>query len=355
MGGPAFEEFPSLTMTRVDTIADGKAWLEDLKDFAVARGWTNESYQTGVSWLDTGGGVYGWSAGSGSGYGDFLQISSDGYNSVQKLRYRFFAESGTGEHKVTWNMIDPAYNVPSSASASKPYNTTNQGCVSIYTYYGVLSFPDSSFPGCWFIGNDRFLAWEAEVVTAAALMSGACGTFELLLEYQNLADELSCRWPGFYRQSNTKWDDYLASPAWFGAPMTRYLGDVGNTDYLIYWDSQGAAGGGTYNTRFTYATSCGKMSGDTAQAWGTSGEFGRDRYVIENSGNVYSNKRVLVKPKVYLRHSDGKWMPGGTLPVYNTYTAGLAMGEQITYGGQTFVCFPNGIGSYNYGHCYDIT
>jgi len=348
MGGPVAEAFPSLNMTHVTSIADGFAWLEDLKDFAVAQGWNNESYQTSVAWGDTGGGVYGWVAGSG----DFLQISSSGYNGGQKLRYRFYVESGTGEDIINWQLIDPAYNAVDSAISSNPYNTTAHHCICEFARSQVISLPDSSFPGCYFIGNDRFIAWEAEVATATALVSGAIGTPDLMLEYQNTADELACRWPGFYRYTGVKWSDYGSSPQYFRAPGA-YLGHVGNVDYVTYWRAAGRAGEGTDNATLAYAQSCVPL-GDSPDSWTTS-HFGRDNYVVKHSLNAYSNKRVLVKPKVYLRDADAKWMPAGTMPLYNTSVAGLAIGEQITYGSRTFICFPNGLASYTYGHCYDIT
>jgi hypothetical protein len=348
MGGPAFEAFPSLSMTRVDSISDGRGWLEDLKDFAVAKGWSNESYQTNVQWGDTGGGVYGWIAGSG----DFLQISSTGYGS-QKLRYRFYAVAGTGEHTITWQLIRPAFNAVDSAKSSLPYATTDHHCVSQFNNSMVISLPNTTYPGCWFIGNDRFIAWENEVVSSNVLVSGAVGTFELHLEYQNIANELACRWPGFYRNSATKWSEYATYPDNFTPPNAR-LGITDNSDYIIYWDGAGRSGTGTDNASLGYATTCAPI-GDEPSNWSVS-QFGRDNQTVKYSLNSYSNKRVLVKPKILLRDSaDSFWTPAGSMPFYNTSVQGLAMGEQITYGGNTYICFPNGQGTYTYGRAYPIT
>jgi len=348
MGGPVDQDFPALSMSRVTSIADGQEWLEELKDFAIAQGWSAESYQTNVQWGDTGGGVYGWVAGTG----DFLQLYSTGYNATQKLRYRFYAAPGTSETTITWQMIDPAYSAVSSAISNLPYSTTAHHCVCEFAQSQVISLPDSSFPGCWFIGNDRFIAWEAEVASGTALVSGAIGTFDLMLEYQNIAGELACRWPGFYRSTGIKWNQYGSTPQSFLAPGA-YLGHTGNVDLVTYWRSAGRSGDGADTAVLAYAATC-VPAGDTPASW-TSGSFGRDSYIVQYSLNSYSNKRVLVKPKIMLRDADGKWMPAGTMPLYNTSVAGLAMGEQITYGGRTFICFPNGIGTYTYGHCYDIT
>ena len=347
MGGPAYQAWPSMTMTRVDSIADGRGWLEDLKDFAVARGWNNDDYQTDVQW-GWDGGQYDWIAGTG----DFLQISSTGYGS-QKLRYRFYAIAGTGEHIVTWNLVHPSYNAVDNAKSTLPYKTTDHHCVSEAVYMQDMSLPNSTFPGSWFIGNDRFIAWEAECVTSSVLVSGAIGTFDLMLEYQNIANELACRWPGFYRHPATKYSDWETSPEAFTAP-NALLGSAQNADYIIYWAAQGCAGSGTDNSYLKYATTCCPYSGDEPTSWSNS-QFGRDNYIVKYGANAYSNKRVLVKPKILLRDSDGKWMPAGTMPLYNLPYQGLSMGDQITYGGRTFICFPNGIGTNSYGHCYDIT
>jgi hypothetical protein len=69
------------------------------------------------------------------------------------------------------------------------------------------------------------------------------------------------------------------------------------------------------------------------------GHFGRLHEVVRYNG--FTNKRVAVMPTwFYKDYSSGLWHVLGTLPVVSIVTQGINFGEEIEFGGDTYLGFP---------------
>ena len=156
------------------------------------------------------------------------------------------------------------------------------------------------------------------------------GTIDLFPSWRNYEGGLFFSWPmGIYGTSAVySWtvinenDEY-----WLWGPGVRY------TNYVpaVYW--QGAL---RYYTHYGVNWRPTNMQ----NVWDvTSGEFNRPLKFLNN--NTFTDKRVAFQPTVFCKDDTlGVWYPMGNM--YFSYINGedLTIGEEITFGSDTYRVFP---------------
>jgi hypothetical protein len=311
----------TLTYTRESTISDGYDLLVKLESFASGLGWTTE-IQHDKTWTDTGGGVYGWTAGS---Y-DFLELKSTGYG-VQNLVYRFrwnpITPSTRGD--LEYSLIDP--NNPTYNTSSTWPHLQNQ--VNTTLAYDHCSLPDAAFAdGAYFFGNARFIVVLCGLYTVA-ITSFGFGLPDLLPELQ-IEPEISFLWPMQYYPSNTStyWWDYITT----GSNYQYWKGVWGYsatlTVYHWYKAQVNSSVAASVTTNLT-----------TNNSTAPQGNFSNLQYLVRY--NSFSDKRVGAQPTVFLKNSvTGQWFPCGVMPFMVIPYAGLSVAGEITYGSDTYKAFP---------------
>ncbi len=312
------------------SVNGAKDLLARLRNFAIARGWTSVSYRTSVTWASIGGGQYGWIAGDN----DYLELFSSGYGS-QSLRYRFKADPyDAQETHLLSGPIDPGYPNVETNTATSPelqHNWQSSG-------YRTISLPTSTFPQCWFFGNERYVLVVVKV-SSNAVISFAFGTFDLLEELQGTA-QAQCIWPGGTNTSlalaGFKWynlESYEGN--WYSAMSWQPA--AASAAKVVWWE--GAAQDETY-----YRLNL-KIVRNDAQPH--AGNFTRLPYAV--CFNSFANQRPIIVPTVFLRNSSGLYFPAGTLPVGYLVYQGLTMGETVRYATEEYLAFPNLLQTYKYG------
>lgn len=322
----------TLTYTREATINDGYDLLVKLESFASGLGWTTE-IQHDKAWTDTGGGVYGWTAGS---Y-DFLELKSAGYG-PQNLVFRFLWNPVTPSTRgdLSYSLIDPNNPTYSTASAVYPHlqdqvNTTNT--------YDHMSLPDAAFAdGAYFFGNSRFIAVMIGLYTDL-VASFAFGLPDLLPELR-IEPEISFFWPGqyYFSASTTYYWDYIktASNYLYWKGLWGYPATVG----VYQWYQAKVNSAATNNVTTNLI-----MNNDTAPT----GDFTNLQYLVKY--NSFSDKRIGAQPTVFLKDTvSGQWFPCGVMPFIMIPYSGLSIAGTLTYGSDTYRTFPSQNQSFNYGY-----
>jgi hypothetical protein len=317
-----------LTYTRDSTIADTEDLLVQLEAFASGLGWTTDLQQSKV-WADQGGGVYGWSAGDET----YLELRSSGYG-AQTLVYRFrwdITAAGT-RGTLDYRGIDPT-NATSDTSSTHP---AYQNDYNNQTYYNRMSCPDGAYAdGVYFFGNARFIAvfmgFYADAVAAFAF-----GLPDLNPDLQTEA-EISFIWGGQYFPSLSAtyyWDSMKSNKA-----QWRQFNYYSSQRYAIQWYQQAIEGGRSYD----YTTNLWLGASGSPD-----GEFHELTELLKY--NSFSDKRIGAQPTIILKNQGtGQWFPAGRLPLILVPYTGLAQGNEISYGAETFRVFPDVFQEYNYG------
>lgn len=308
--------------------------LSKFKAFALARGWAIDKYETSKDWLwDSGNSKYDWLAGNS----DFLQIYSNGYGS-QNLVFRFHWEGTGADAQSEWcyvTGVDPNERTPDDQSSTKPY--LQDGYTGTYTNREGL--PSGSHIALWLFGNDKFLI-AVDQVSADIVLMWYTGTFELFHESMSTV-ALACvtQWNLPMRP----WYEAKTYAQYFTSPWDNWHTTIA-AQYRKYWWDGNKVGGERFrpNIAFTYQDNL-----RTGLAFNSLSRVVR--------ANNFTGKRVLLKP-VYFgkRHADDLWMPVGTLPVYRIESAGLQIGENVKYGSEEYLVFPNTFPSRKYGTAFRI-
>lgn len=305
--------------------------LSKFRAFALARGWTIDKYETSKDWLWDGG-KYDWLAGTS----DFLQIYSNGYGS-QDLIFRFHFE-GTGvDGQSEWcylGGIDPSNRTPNDQSSQKPYLQDTF----IGTYGYCEGLPSGSHVALWLFGNDKHLIMVDQVSADIVLMFFV-GTFELFQESMStVAMARFTQWS----ISKAKWYEAKVNDNYFVSPWDKYHTTEASSYRIFWWDGNKTGGARVRpNVHFT-----------NSDGFGTNVFNSLSRGVRSNS---FTGKRVLFKPTYFgQRYADDVWMPIGTLPFYRIESAGLQIGENVKYGSEEYLVFPNTFPSRKYGTAFRI-
>lgn len=321
----------TLTYTREATINDGYDLLVKLESFASGLGWSTE-IQHDKAWTDTGGGVYGWTAG---GY-DFLELKSTGYG-PQNLVYRFLWNPVTPSTRgdLNYSLIDPN-NPTYDTSSTYPHL---QDRVNSTAAYNKMSLPDAAFAdGAYFFGNARFIVVIIGLYTDLQ-SSFAMGIPDLLPELR-IEPEISFFWPGqnYFSNSSTYWWDYIKT----GSNYVYWEGFWGYHDQATVYQ--------WYKEKIEGSASTGETTANIITSLNTApqGDFANLRYLVRY--NSFSDKRVGAQPTVYLKNGDtGQWFPCGVMPFMLIPYSGLSIAGTITYGSDTYRTFPVQDQAFNYG------
>ena len=290
-----------------DNVTGIHDFVEKLKDFALAQGWTvndfiqNTQFQSGSGFV--------------SGNETFLQISSSGFGS-QNMVFRFRAEASgtdpesetltTGGHKTTVFSNSGQHPV-----LQDDWNTSG----------GQTSYHPSSIPMVWFFGNDKF-------IFSVAMHSNTILTF-LMFGSVNLIDTSYTEGEIIASDSSLiKW--YTGNHRF---PLDGLL--------WAYYNGAGNQSAG-FNQRVRVSFSANSTTITTNRAFASWGKS------IE-SNNDFSEKRAIVKPVMYFQDSDDLWFPAGDVWLYRVYALDLPVGGEITFGSEKYLCFPNGNVTFPFG------
>ena len=312
-------------------------FLNKLRVFAVANGWTQQYYSPEGIWEDQGGGYYDWTDYQGDDQ-DHLGLYSNGYGG-QDLCFRF--SSGNWSQYPAYDIVDvncqkPLYSTLDHASSVYPdYNHITYIWNSI-NYGYCFTTPPGTFPGVWFFGNKYFIGVELQL-SSEVVATFMFGTFQQLPEVTSLyPNELNIFHPCYYsfKSQYTQWDDSNSKVA-----GTGYMG-YANTPVILI------DGSGKYSN-------CYKPNMSSWLNAKCTGIF--NKYTNCDCINNFSNRRMLIKPNMFLYQSSiDVWYPAGSLPVYYLKTEGLEIAEVLRFGGEEYMCFPNTKKSFSYGHAWRI-
>jgi len=287
-----------------------KDYLLKLRDFAVAQGWTEETYLTNVQWQSGSGFV--------AGTEDFLQLSTTGYG-AQSIFIRLRAENtGTdsesewlqmGAHKNnTFDLGSSTHPVQRDGSGNANWNTNR------YTSYHPTNIPE-----LWIFGNDKFIFSVAKHSTTICVfqMFGSIEHYDTTQTQGDIATTTS--------------NSTLSTFKWYNASRVTPLD---HTVQYVYFQNGLVA---TVNSGFDFYYS---LSGGV-------NNYVRNRFYnsgrVVESPNSFSEVRTPIKQVMFLKDvaGDGLWFEMGTCWIYRYNVEGLTIGEKVTFGTEEYLCFPN--------------
>jgi hypothetical protein len=315
---------PIVNYQKIVNVNGAQGLLAGLRAFAIAQGWTSESYLTNVKWL-TGSGYV-----ASGGYLDFLQLFSNGYGN-QQLRYRFEAYPDQGSYpQVSW-----FFNCP-TIPGNPTYNTASstRGCYQDQwqaSRWYDWNMPNSTFPAAWFFGHGKtWLFWVAQITSEWAI-GGGIGTVLLLPEFQSRVDDWQMYFAGCYSYSfpqshwyninsyRTRWGMQL-QPATNAADWRMMYSPASQYNRSVWTDT-------VRSNCYTDASS------------NVGGHFGRLHEVVQF--NAFTNKHVAVLPSWFYRDfASGQWHVIGTLPISMIKNNGFNFGDSLFFGSDEYLAFP---------------
>jgi hypothetical protein len=294
-----------------DNITDLYSWLNELKLFAVAQGWTAPKHEQNKEWIWTGS-QYDFVANSEH----FLELTSSGYGS-QTLHFRFRCQA-TGSDPdaefVDLSGFDGDDTGLDHASAVHPVLRDGAGHTRFHTQ-GRISLPTATIPRTWFFGNDKFILAVQKVDSTFVNMM-CFGSLELF----NTSGETE----GFFMGS----PQIGAFQTWYSHLEVCPL-DLAQLGTIFY----NGGGVSTANYGYNFVMS----PAGNSHINGRFASYGR--IVRENS---FSSVRPIVKQIIYFKDTDLLWLPLGTIWIYRVYNKNLLMGEIVEMGAKKYVTFPNG-------------
>ncbi len=317
---------PIVNYQKVVNVNGAQGLLSNLRAFAIAQGWTSESYLTGRYWVN---GV-GYTTG-GSDHIDFLQLFSNGYGN-QQLRYRFEAYPDQGsEPSVSW------FNSCPTTPGNPTYNiaSATRGCYQNQwqdSRWYDWNMPNSVFPAAWFFGiGKRCLFWFAQI-TSEWVIHGGIGTLELLPELQSRVDD---------------WQMYFSGCFSFQFPANYWYNIA---SYLSRWGqvTQPATNSSGWKMMYSPSTQYNRavwtdvvrsnLYMDATPNLG--GYFGRLHNVVRY--NSFTNKQVAVMPTWFYKDKDsGVWHVMGTYPAVIIKNTGFGFGDTLLFGDDEYLVFPD--------------
>jgi len=304
--------------------------ISKFRTFALARGWASDYYyNNSIQWGATGSSPpYGWISGSES----HLQMSITGPGS-QNIVFRMIGEHelSDAQHEYVYlTGVDPDNDTMDGNSSAQPEAASQGAYNSGYT--NKFSMSPSTVPNFWIFGNDEVLIGVVEVQT------GFCHSWMLGV-------------PEFFAGSEAE-DCMFAIVSQTTNAVVKWY-DAFNSDYaMFYGPSDMVAGGSSYNTFWWEDAAANTLVNTTIRM--TSSQVQGQGYYNDMSYavnlNTWSGKRPLIKPTLYGQsRTSGLIRPIGNLPVYYTVFQGLAPGDTLDYGSETYMFFPHSYFYREYG------
>jgi hypothetical protein len=330
-------------------VAGGYDTIDKVRTFAVAQGWVQNLWLTGNSWNMNS--PYGFTITDADGC--MVELSSSGYGSQSlEVRIAHQIRSACSTHYLFLNMTTgDDYSLqqmhPWAQNAKTAVNIT-----SLYSDRMGMNVGTATYDDLWIFGDDTF-------VMAVLSMDGVfCQQFFFGSMHMFVDDptEGDCR--GLHMVASTTsadcplwshWDESTGWAAHWPAFRTIYATSR-HPAFDIYWD-----GGSSITPINAFSLGCNLWLRDdfndtspTPAYLQGAGDSQTGAVPFMNLGeclkaNSFSNKRPMLR-MVYFgkRSADSVWEPICKTPYYFLNTAGLSIGEQLTYGTETFLCFPIG-------------
>lgn len=305
--------------------------LLKIKEFLDALGWTITEWRTNCAWNTSS--PYGWLAGTQS----FLQVKTTGYGN-QNAIYRFQAvddglyngcsEASGGSIANNWaggqirySMVDPRYpTYATSATVPRDQNSLISIGASYNRYYSALRLPAGAAVKMWLFGNDKF-CWVAIQLSATYITHIAFGVPELLNQ----------AWPGgqFIYVAGRPGDSFWE--CWWGYGM-----DVNNSMHPCYGYIPGVyTANQVTHPALHYALN--NRPGESGRV--AIGPASMEQVLIPSSWSGI--RPMLQEPMYYYSTAEGVYRQHAVAPWCRcAFMGGLAIGEELTYGAETYVVLP---------------
>jgi hypothetical protein len=315
--------------------------LDKIRSFAITQGWAQEAWTTGYRWDTTS--PYGFTLADPDGA--YLELSSTGYGTQSLIaRLECYNSYNNSVPGVGVNMVDT---VGYSLIQTLPYcqDRLTFGYDDIVSKVAGMNIGIADYDDLWIYGDDKWIG-------ASLSMDGVyCqhlhfGSFEI---YEPNPSQGMCRGYTTYVDDWT-WYGYAdATSGYVGHPYWvvegyEYAGTGKRLpSFDIYWDDQSK-----YNSYNDMKIAWNIWPWDNYFDSGIPYYLRTSYSPFLNIGtclktNAFSGKRPMFKQNYWCkRTSDSLWVPVCRSPIYFLNTAGLTIGEVITYGLEEFICFPFG-------------
>lgn len=290
-----------LNLTTHDAVTGIHDYVEKLKDFAVAQGWTQHDFLQNVQFQSGSGFI----AGSES----FLQISTTGHGS-QSIFVRIRAEaSGVDPLSETLTLGMHKTNTYSN-SGSHP---VAQGNWNGTTLSPGTSYSPTSIPMLWLFGNDKVIHTVAQHSNTQVVFQ-SFGSLELF-DSTYTDGEFACR------TSSTLQKWYNNAQTWpLDGGISVYVNGIEESNFF------------SSDVVLSYRATASTV---------TNGSYGHSANSLEGT-NGFSERRILEKQMVsVIDTGDGLFFPLGQTWAYRAYSADLPIGQEISFGSKKFLVFPN--------------
>lgn len=317
--------------------------LDKIRSFAVAQGWTQGAWVTGNRWDYI------------TPYGFTITDSDAAYLELTGASYG----SQTNIAKLQ-TILSPTDSVPgvhiSMASATGYTLQDDQPYAqNAYTFVNNSGFTQliagmnigtATYDDLWIYGDSHWIG-------ASLSMDGVfCqhlhfGSFHM---YESSPTQGVCRGHTVYNDP-WLWQSYLTvlgGQAYWPYYNGEYLSSQGrsNPSFDMYWDSrsQFVSSIFIYVTYNVWPWDVANSQSDTYKYLSASGY---SNPFLNLGGclraNSFSGKRLMLRQNYWCqRQSDSVWVPVCKTPIYFLNTAGLTIGETLTYGSEEFLTFPFG-------------
>lgn len=273
--------------------------LDKIRQFAVAQGWTQD-YWTG---------------------GNFLQLFTPGYVN-QEICYRF----SVGTYDVS-NEFFRYMGVRPGYRFDIDYWNTLKTWGASSTNYDRFSLPSGSFSALYLHGNDRFISAIFHI-DPIAVITMHLGTIELLPEWWYYPGLWFYRPQSVYSMPTSSWSNIANAPSSWYTPLEI---QPSQRSYMVWWEND-RQDSGEYTTNFIADNEDDPQTNPT-------GDFNRASYILRY--NAFTDKRMAFTVTHFIKDTTlGVWYTIGQSPFACVNGRDLTIGQQITFGADTYRCFP---------------
>lgn len=295
--------------------------LDKIRQFALSLGWTVDY----------------WSTTDGSGADYYLQIWSKGY-ALQNICYRFYVTNvDANEDTMTFKAVVPGqrYNQTNKmANSSTVWGGTG-------TTYSNISLPATSFDALYLFGNLHFIAAIFHV-DPIGVITLPFGTLELFPSWWYQVDGLFFVWlvQQWGTTSSYKWYNMADNPGnWMIPYGTKFISTTGDN---VFWEGE---------PRYNADYACNYTPTSVISVGAETGDFNRMRGFL--NWNAFTSKRAAFSPTMFIRDTTLEvWYPLGSPSMCYVNGRNLTIGEVITFGSDTYRCFPGVFSLYEIWQAY---